>query len=188
MEDKIYKVVVALTVVAALAIPLFWFIGGTLKPVAFISIAAFIVLLGITIWMNMKLGKDVMDLKCAVAPPPAKEFKPGDTVNYTAEFATKEPFELERFSVRIVATYNGEKGQTQVAHKEKRVHLENKHYVTGNVEKMQGSFKLPDNANLFGARHSWTLVFHCEIKSILDKTETIEFIKNDKSLPFWDAV
>jgi hypothetical protein len=185
MEDKIYKLLMWLTISLAV-LALITFIIHIPQPVPLALLAAFVVMLIVTIMVGVKMNKNVMDFKCAIEDL-EKDYKPGDTVSYNAEFTAKASFELIKFSVTIIGSFHGQ-DLVRTEHKEQKVHLEKKSYTIGNEEKIQGSFILPENPNMYGPRHSYKLIFRAEVKSSLDTEETIEFINNDKSLLLWDNV
>lgn len=187
MEDKIIKALTALVVLLVVVIPAGYFLKIVSMPIL-AGMMAVLAVLGFALFrLIAKFGKSVLDMKCGVTDPPEK-FNAGDTVRYFADLSCVAPCEMTRFSVKIFASYLTESGVTMKSHTETAVHIENKRYVPGAAEKIQGSFKLPDDKRMFTPRHSWFLEFRCEIKSGMDKVETLEFIKNDKSLPFWDSI
>jgi hypothetical protein len=185
MEDKVYKLLIVLSVVMALVTAGSFLLVGP-KSASFLMLLIFVALLVLSIQMHKKYGKDVVDFTCSVDA--SKHLKPGEPVNYSAQITAKAAFTLNSLSVTILSKFTSDSGVTYTEHKERKIHVQNKQYTIGNVEKIEGSFILPRKERLFAARHSWEIVFHCDVKSALDKKETIQLKNIELAQVIWDAL
>jgi hypothetical protein len=184
MEDRLFKALMALTVIAVLAAVGGYFLLGSkalvLAPVA-------LVLLFVTVRMHSVFSKDVVDMTCAILKSESA-FIPGGNVKYTVDITPKAPFEATRLHVLIVASFRSDSGAVFTEHTESQIYAQNKKFIPGGPENYEGNFVIPDKDRLFGPLHSWNITFTCEIKSALDKKDCITLKDASMATLLWDAL